>query len=53
MNNIENKCELCNIPIYSGNGIYGACNECVKIRILNAIKDKKSYNAIYKRHEEK
>ena len=43
-------CELCSKPIYRGGGIYGACNECVKIRISQAIRDKKSYDAIYKRH---
>ena len=44
-------CELCSKPIYSGDGSYGACNECVKIHISNAIKDKKSYEAIYLRHK--
>ena len=53
MGNIENKCELCNKIIYRGGGIYGACNECVKIRISQAIKDKKSYDAIYKRQNSK
>jgi len=43
-------CELCSKPIYSGDGSYGACNECVKIHISNAIKDKKSYESIHLRH---
>ena len=42
-------CELCSKPIYSGDGSYGACNECVKIRISNAIKVKKEL--IYLRHK--
>lgn len=44
-------CELCSKPIYSGDGSYGACNECVKIHISNAIKDKKSYESIHLRHK--
>ena len=46
-------CELCSKPIYSGDGSYGACNECVKIHISNAIKDKKSYESIHLRHEKR
>ena len=44
-------CELCSKPIYPGDGSYGACNECVKIHISNAIKDKKSYESIHLRHK--
>ncbi len=45
-------CELCSKPIYPGDGSYGACNECVKIHISNAIKDKKSYESIHLRHKD-